>query len=114
MPKLFGSLAATTAAYLHNRTPKSNTDGGTQQEILLKGRLSIKHLQVFGSWAFVNIPQEIRKKLDHRAIRYRFVGYLSSLKALKFWNPLTKEFVESAHARELYETGSGDGPGVQR
>lgn len=65
LPKSFWSLAATTAAYLHNRIPNVNTDGKTPQELLLKEKPSVGHLRVFGSWAYVHIPQELRKKLDH-------------------------------------------------
>lgn len=69
LPKSFWSLAATTAAYLHNRTPNSNTNGKTPQEILLDKKPSVEHLQIFGSWAFVHVPQELQKKLDHRAVK---------------------------------------------
>lgn len=105
LPKSFWSLAATTAAYLHNRLPNVNTDGKTPQEILLNEKPSIGHLRVFWSWAFVHVPQELRKKLDHRAIKCRFVGYLARSKGWQFWNPVTKEFVESAHAKWLNEVG---------
>lgn len=59
LPKSFWSLAATTAAYLHNRVPNSNTGDKTPQEILLGKKPSVKHLRVFGSWASVHVPQEI-------------------------------------------------------
>lgn len=111
LPKSFWSLAATTAAYLHNRTPNSNTDGKTPQEILLKEKPNVDHLRVFGSWAFVHVPQEIRQKLDHRAVKCKFVGYLARSKGWKFWNPETNEFLESAHARWLDESGSDVVPG---
>lgn len=104
LPKYFWSMAATTAAYLHNRTPNSNTDGKTPQELLLNEKPSIEHLRFFGSWAYVHIPQELRKKLDRRAVKCRFVGYLARSKGWLFWNPITKEFIESAHAKWLDET----------
>lgn len=53
-----------------------------------------------------HVPQEIRKKLDVRAIKCRFVGYLARSKGWKFWNPLTNEFLESAHARWLDESAN--------
>ena len=61
------------------------------------------NLRIFGSWAFVHVPVEKRKKLDHRAIKSRFVGYLANSKGWTFWQPETNTFVESAHARWLAE-----------
>lgn len=103
LPKLFWGLAATTAAYLHNRIPNVNMDGKTPQELLLREKPLVGHLRVFGSWAFVHIPQELRTKLDHRVVKCKFVGYLARSKGWQFWNPVTKEFIESAHAKWLDE-----------
>lgn len=108
LPKSFWSMAATTAAYLHNRTPNTNTGAKTPQEILLNEKPSVGHLRVFGSWAFVHVPQELRKKLDHRAIKCRFVGYLPRSKGWQFWNPATNLFLESAHAKWLSEGDAQD------
>lgn len=114
LPKSFWSLAATTAAYLHNRIPNGNTGDKTPQEILLNEKPNVDHLRVFGSWVYVHIPQELRKKLDERAVKCRFVGYLARSKGWKFWNPLTNEFLESAHARWLDESANDDAPVIDQ
>lgn len=80
LPKSFWGLAATTAAYLHNHTPNGNTNGKLPQEILLRQKPHAGHLRIFGSWAFVHVPQEMRKKLDHRAVKCQFGGYLARSK----------------------------------
>lgn len=59
----------------------------------------VDHLRIFGSWAFVHVPVEKRKKLDDRAVKCRFVGYLDGSKGWRFWNPVTDEFIDSAHAK---------------
>lgn len=77
LPRYFWSLAETTAAYLHNSIPNRNTQGKTPQELLLKEKTFVKHLRIFGSWVFVHIPHELRKKLDHCAIKCCLVRYLA-------------------------------------
>lgn len=105
LPKTFWSMAVASAAYLHNRTVSTNTDGRTPQELFLKIKPQVDNLRVFGSWAFVHVPVERRKKLDDRAIKMRFFGYLAGSKGWKFWNPIDNGFTESAHAKWLTEEG---------
>lgn len=105
LPKTFWSMAVTSAAYLHNRTSNTNTDGKTPQELFLTIKPQVDNLRVFGSWAFVHVPVEKRKKLDHRAVKCRFVGYLAGSKGWRFWDPTTNFFVELAHAKWLAERG---------
>lgn len=59
LPKLFGSLAETTAACLQNQVPNNNTGDKTPQEILLNEKPTVAHLRIFGSWVFVHVPQEV-------------------------------------------------------
>lgn len=103
MDRNFWGLAILTGTYLHNRTPNVNTGGKTPHERFFGTIPQADHLRVFGSWAFVHVPEERRKKLDDRAIKCRLVGYLSGMKGWKFWNPTTKTFLISAHARWLDE-----------
>lgn len=95
----------TTGTYLHNRTPNSNTNEKTPQELFMTSKPQIDHLRIFGSWAFVHVPAEKRKKLDDRAQKCKFVGYLGGMKGWRFWDPVKDEFVESAHARWIDEKG---------
>lgn len=98
----------TTGTYLHNRTPNPNTAQKTPQERFMSEKPQIDHLCIFGSWAFVHIPAEEIKKLDNRARKCRFVGYLGGMKEWRFWDPSNNEFFESAHSRWTDEKGSSD------
>lgn len=85
-------MAVVAAAYLHNRTVNTNTDSKTPQELFLNIKPQVDNLRVFGSWAFVHVPVERRKKLDDRAVKMCFVGYLAGSKGWKFWNPVDNGF----------------------
>lgn len=103
MAKTFWGLAMLTGTYLLNRTPNVNTKGKTPHEQFFGMVPQADHLRVFGSWAFVHVPQERRKKLDDRAVKCRFVGYVAGMKGWKFWNLITNSFLISSHARWLDE-----------
>lgn len=108
LPQTFWGMAMTTGTYLHNRTPNSNTDSKSPQELFLGSKPQADHLRIFGSWAFIHIPSEKRKKLDDRARKMRFVGYLGGSKGWRFWDPVKNDFLESAHARWIDEKGLGN------
>lgn len=104
----FWGMAMITGTYLHNQTPNSNTEGKTPQEMFLKEKPQIDHLRIFGSWAFVHIPAEKRKKLDDRSRKCKFVGYLGEMKGWRFGDPVKDEFVESAHTKWIDEKGTNN------
>ena len=45
--------------------------------------------------AFVHIPDHLRKKVDSKSQKMIFVGYSSTSKAYRLWNPVKKEIVIS-------------------
>lgn len=49
------------------------------------------------------MPVKRRKKLDHRAVKSRFVEYMAGSKGWKILEPVSNTFVESAHAEWLSE-----------
>lgn len=101
----FGGLAMLTGTYLLDRTPNVNTGGKTLHQQFFGTVPQAEHLRVFGSWAFVHVPQEQPNKLDDRALKCRFGGYVVGMKGWKFWNPIIKSFLISSHARWLDEKG---------
>lgn len=103
LPQRFWGFAICTGTYLHNRTPNTNTNGKTPHELFFGSTPQADHLRIFGSWAFVHVPEERRKRLDDRAIKCRFVNYLDGMKGWRFWIPTKNTFVESAHASWLDE-----------
>lgn len=108
LPRGFWGMALTAGTFLHNRTPNSNTRSRTPQELFLGSKPQVDHLRIFGSWAFLHVPSERRKKLDDRARKMRFVGYLGGVKGWRFWDPVKNDFMESEHARWLDEKGMKD------
>ena len=52
--------------------------------------------RVFGCTAFVHVHSQHRDKLDPRVIKFVFLGYSSTQKGYKCYNPTTKFFYISA------------------
>lgn len=107
LPKTFWSMVVASAVYLRNRTVVTNTGGKTPQELFLNTKPQVENLRVFELWAFVHVPVERRKRLDDRAVKMRFVGYLAVSKGWTFWTPVDNSFTESPHARWLTDNEDG-------
>lgn len=67
---------------------------------------SLKNLRVFGSPAYVHVPDVKRSKFDHKARKLLFVGYCDDRKAFRFLNPENDEITISRDARFI-ELGDG-------
>jgi len=80
------------AVNLKKRTPTCSVAGKTLYEAGhgSRNRPSLKHLHVFGCWAFMHIPKETQKKLDYRATPSIFIGYSLSTKQYFVYDPLAK------------------------
>ncbi|KAK3034863.1 hypothetical protein RJ639_032318 [Escallonia herrerae] len=48
---------------------------------------SVGHLRVFGNVAYAHVPDQERSKHDDRSKKYVFIGYDSSSKGYKLYNP---------------------------
>ena len=81
------------AVYLSNRSPTRSVQEKTPQEAWSGRKPSISHLRVFGSIAYVHVPDERREKLDDKSERFIFIGYDSSSKGYKQYNPNKKKTV---------------------
>ncbi|MCO5579590.1 hypothetical protein L7F22_033447 [Adiantum nelumboides] len=53
------------------------------------------YLRVFGCLAYAHIPQQLRGKLDDKAVKCIFVGYNSGSKGYRLYNPATNKIFES-------------------
>ena len=82
LPKSFWGEAVTTAAYLINRSPSSAIGFKTPQEIWQGKPAIYEELRVFGCLAYAHIKQD---KLEARAERCIFIGYLIGVKGYKLW-----------------------------
>ena len=65
--------------------------GKTPQETWSGRKLGIFHLRVFESIAHVHVSNERRTKLDDKSERFIFIGYDSSSKGYKLYNPKQQE-----------------------
>ena len=95
VPKKFWSQGVLTAVYLINRLPSKVLDFKSPLEVLKNRNIDISHLRVFGSTCFVHIQSPHRDKLDPRATKCAFMGYSSTQKGYKCYNPVTKRLVVS-------------------
>ncbi|KAJ4719135.1 Retrovirus-related Pol polyprotein from transposon TNT 1-94 [Melia azedarach] len=95
LPKEFWAEAVSTAVYLSNRSPTRSVWGKTPQEAWCGRKPGISHLRVFGSIAHVHVPDERRTKLDDKNESFIFIGYDSSSKGYKLYNPNSKKIVIS-------------------
>lgn len=46
--------------------------------------------------AYVHVPEQLRKKLDERSMKGKFIGYVSGKKAYKIWDLEARNVHESA------------------
>ncbi|KAM1503397.1 hypothetical protein ACFXTO_028641 [Malus domestica] len=95
VPKKFWSFAILTATYLINRLPSHVLGFKSPYEVLKGRKINLTHLKVFGRVCFVHIQALNRDKLDARATKCVFVGYSSTQKGYKCYNPTTKKCVVS-------------------
>ncbi|KAJ4722910.1 Retrovirus-related Pol polyprotein from transposon TNT 1-94 [Melia azedarach] len=76
-------------------SPTKSVSGKTPQEAWCGRKPGISHLRVFGSVAHVHVPDERRTKLDDKSESFIFIGYDSSSKGYKLYNPNSKKIVIS-------------------
>lgn len=98
LKKAYWGEAIMTASYLQNRLPSRSVDT-TPYERWYNKKPSMQHLRVFGTVAYVHIPEVKRAKLDPKAQKLVFVGYCTDRKAYRFVNPETDRVTISRDAR---------------
>lgn len=85
-----------TVVYLKNRSPSSSTPKSTPFGVLFGRKPNLSHLRVVGSAGWVLVHKKKRaSKLDARAYLCCMIGYSTTQKAYKLWNPKTKTMVIS-------------------
>ncbi|CAG9137695.1 unnamed protein product [Plutella xylostella] len=87
MPKKLWAEAINTAAYVLNRTGKSNEPGKTPFETWTKETFDINTLKIFGTPVFVHIPKEKRRKWDSKGEKGVMVGYGQHVKGYRIYFP---------------------------
>jgi hypothetical protein len=104
--KLWGD-AALAANHIRNRLPTRIT-GKTPDELWLGVQPTIAHLRVWGCLCYVQIPRDIRKKLDSVAEPRIFMGYEDMLRQYKLLDPNTDAY-ERAASVDFYENETWGG-----
>jgi hypothetical protein len=93
MPQEFWAEALACAVYLRNRSPTISIWNITPQKAWSGHKPNISHLRVFGSMAYMHVPEQKRTKLDDRSEKLIFIGYDSSSKGYKLYNPTNGKIV---------------------
>ena len=91
----FWAEAASTAVYLHNRSPTTSLSNTTPYECWFGKKPDVSNLKVFGCIAYYHVPQAERRKLDPKACKSIFVGYPEGTKGFKLFNIDTNKFIRS-------------------
>jgi len=79
--------AVNTSVYLKNRSPTKAVANMTPEEAWTGLKPDVSHLRIFGSQAFLHIPDQQRKKLDSKTRQMILVGYCEDSKAYRLMNP---------------------------
>ena len=106
LPKRWWAEAVAACVYLRNRSPTSSFKGETPYERWHGVKPNVEHLRVFGCNVYAHVPSEKRKKLDEKAVKGVFVGYLEGSKGYKIYVPETRKFIRSRDVK-FRETSFG-------
>ena len=87
MPKFYWAEAVQTVVYIQNRIG----DKVSSHELYFGLKPNLRHLRIFGSIAYVHVPDEKRKKLDPKLEKCILVSYSHEQKGYKCYNPRTKQ-----------------------
>ena len=91
LPKWYWVKAANTAVYLMNRCTTSGVHDVTPHEKFFGKKPDLSHVRIFGSIAYVHIPDATRQKLDPKSEKCILIGYSLEQKGYKCYNPSTRK-----------------------
>ncbi|MCO5579352.1 hypothetical protein L7F22_033207 [Adiantum nelumboides] len=98
LPHKLWMEAVACAARVLNRCPTCALKIITPYESWYDRKPSVSYLRVFGCLAYAHIPQQLRGKLDDKAVKCIFVGYSSGSKGYRLYKPTTNKIFESRDA----------------
>ena len=105
VPKRFWSDAVISACYLINRIPTRVLQDQSPFEVLNKLKPSLSHLRVFGSLCYVLIPGDMRNKLEPKSTKAMFVGYSTTQRGYKCFDPQTRRLLVSRDVKFIETKG---------
>ncbi|KAK1413456.1 hypothetical protein QVD17_35229 [Tagetes erecta] len=89
IPGRFWAEAMKTGAYVINRLPPQKQGYVSPYEKLFNRRPNVTHLRVFGCVCYVFVPNQLRNKMEKKAIRCIFAGYDEQKKGWRCCDPTT-------------------------
>ena len=95
LPCTFWAEALSTATYLRNRSPTKAVSRMTPYEAWTGRKPQVGGLRIFGCQAFVHIPKEERKKLDSKSRKCFLLGYGSTTKGYRLYDPQKRKVFHS-------------------
>ncbi|MCO5552522.1 hypothetical protein L7F22_006034 [Adiantum nelumboides] len=95
LPHKLWMEAVACAAHVLNRCPTRALKTITPYESWYDKKPSVSYLRVFGCLAYAHIPQQLRGKLDDKAVKCIFVGYSSGSKGF------LPSFVENQESQQV-------------
>jgi hypothetical protein len=81
--------------YLRNRWPTKALSDKTPYEALKGTRPNVSHLRRIGSAAYDHVPKEFRRKLDSKVKKMVLIGYGTSTKGYRLYDPEKDQVVFS-------------------
>ncbi|WZY94095.1 hypothetical protein YC2023_066424 [Brassica napus] len=105
VPKRFWSDAVSTACYLINRMPTKVLKDQAPFEVLNKRKPSLEYMRVFGCLCYVLVPGELRNKLEARSRKAMFIGYSTTQKGYKCYDPEARRVLVSRDVKFIEERG---------
>ncbi|KAA3469284.1 Integrase, catalytic core [Gossypium australe] len=90
-----------TSVYLLNRLPTNAVKGKTPFEAWFGHKPSVSHLREFSCICYALVPAEKRSKLEKKSMSGIFVGYSSTKKRYRVFDPSTKKIVVKTMQAEM-------------
>ena len=97
LSKKFWAKATNTTVFLYNRLPTKELNDKTSFEAWYGYKPSLDFLRVFDCVCFSHVSQVKRDKLDKKLEPGIFIGYNSSFKAYKVYQPQTGKLIVSKY-----------------
>src|SRR5258707_682749 len=95
LPEAYWYDALEYTTLIHNVTPTRALNNLTPEEAWSGNKPNVSHLRVFGSRAFVHVPEQFQGKLSARSLVCTFIGYAQKRKAYHLIHHPTHHFLES-------------------
>ncbi|KAJ0865146.1 putative RNA-directed DNA polymerase [Helianthus annuus] len=89
VPGRFWAEAMQISAHVINRLPPQNQGYVSPYEKLLNRKPNVTHFRVFGYVCYVFVPNQLRDKMEKKAVRCIFTGYDSERKGWRCCDPIS-------------------------